>query len=137
MCDSAALCDFDRRIHTSESHKASISHVIWLAERFRLGRGSGVADVVTVPLESAEHAWRGIDAITKYAPDRETTGRYEMNTRVGRAGLRSWAAVSAIRMVRRAMRTAASVVTSSATTKTAASIRADGAMAMPAPMPLA
>jgi hypothetical protein len=27
-CDFAALCDFDRRIHTSISHEASISHVI-------------------------------------------------------------------------------------------------------------
>ena len=29
-CDSAASCDSDRRIHTSKSHNASISHVIWL-----------------------------------------------------------------------------------------------------------
>jgi hypothetical protein len=41
MCDCDALCDFDRRIHTSESHEASISHVIWLAGaagRSRLGQ---------------------------------------------------------------------------------------------------
>jgi hypothetical protein len=31
MCDFDALCDFDRRIRMSESHEASISHVIWLA----------------------------------------------------------------------------------------------------------
>src|ERR1700684_1337364 len=28
VCDFDASCDFDRRIHTSESHEASISHVI-------------------------------------------------------------------------------------------------------------
>src|SRR6202044_2766298 len=37
-CDSDALCDFDRRIHTSESHEASISHVIQLAEAGRAAR---------------------------------------------------------------------------------------------------
>src|ERR1700734_3921256 len=40
-CDFAALCDFDRRIHTSESHKASISHVIRLAGRDSAGGGGG------------------------------------------------------------------------------------------------
>ena len=49
-CDFDALCDFDRRIHTSESHEASISHVIQLARRGRTGpAGTGVADAVTVP----------------------------------------------------------------------------------------
>ena len=36
-CDFDALCDFDRRIHTSESHEASISHVISAG-----GPGAGV-----------------------------------------------------------------------------------------------
>jgi hypothetical protein len=43
-CDFDALCDFDRRIHTSESHEASISHVISRRGRVRPGpTGTGVA----------------------------------------------------------------------------------------------
>src|SRR6202522_276581 len=42
MCDFDALCDFDRRIHTSNSHKASISHVILRSCR-RGGAGRGGA----------------------------------------------------------------------------------------------
>ena len=48
-CDFDALCDFDRRIHTSKSHKASISHVVWLAAAGRAWpAGTGVANAVTV-----------------------------------------------------------------------------------------
>jgi hypothetical protein len=50
MCDFDALCDFDRRIHTSESHKAAIAHVIQLAGAGGAGpAGAGVADMVTAP----------------------------------------------------------------------------------------
>ena len=41
MCDFDALCDFDRRIHTSESHEASISHVIRLGRSGRDLAGPG------------------------------------------------------------------------------------------------
>ena len=33
-CDFDALCDFDRRMRMSESHEASISHVIWFFREF-------------------------------------------------------------------------------------------------------
>src|ERR1700734_4105027 len=50
MCDFYAAGDFDRRIHTSESHNASISHVISRQDRGRaVPAGAGVADAVTVP----------------------------------------------------------------------------------------
>jgi hypothetical protein len=44
-CDFDALCDFDRRIHTSESHEASISHVIWFFANFCGGRGGSQDDL--------------------------------------------------------------------------------------------
>jgi hypothetical protein len=57
MCDFDALCDFDRRIHTSESHEASISHVIWLAGAARAEpAGTGMAYAVTAPCAAGSSA---------------------------------------------------------------------------------
>jgi hypothetical protein len=49
-CDSAASCDSDRRIHTSKSHNASISHVIQPTGRGRAGQSeAGVVYAGKVP----------------------------------------------------------------------------------------
>ena len=59
-CDFDALCDFDRRIRMSESHEASISHVI-SADGPGPGQagGAGVADMAEVACAAGRSRARG------------------------------------------------------------------------------